>query len=665
MIKDLEDLVKGAKGVADDSRNVRKGFIFVAIKGMNSDGHDFISEAVKRGAIAVVGERNLKLKDAIYIKVPDSREALGEIASEFYGNPSEHLTVIGVTGTKGKTTTSHLIYHILTSLGKKTGLVSSIIAKIGDKEIDTGFHVTSPDTLSLHKFLAEMVKAGCEYAVVEVSSHGIDQKRIAGVRFEVGVLTNIAPEHLDYHKTFKEYKKVKMSFLNSARLKVIAPEFTNLKILPGDFNNLDVEAALMAVEKLGFERSQALMTLKTFKLPEGRLMEIKNNLGIKVFIDFAHTPESLEALLKYLRSVTSGKLISVFGCAGERDHKKRRKMGKISGELADMSVFTAEDPRSENIFDILRSMKKDAKNYVAIPERGEAIPYALSIAKKGDTVVFAGKGHEKSMAYDGYEHPWSDFESVKNYIERKKDVSAILLAAGKGTRMNSGLPKVLHKICGRPMITYSLQHLRNAGVGEIIVVVSFKKNLVIRQIDGAVKIAVQGNPKGGTADAASSGLQRVSDETKYVMVLYGDDTAFYSPETINKVLENHKEKKAILSFVTLIKDDPHGLGRIVRDGRGNLKGIIEEKDATDKERKIKEINDGLYVFDKKWLEKNLPKVEKSPVSGEYYIVELIKMAIDQGERTVAYTLPNSIEWQGINTPEQLAEAERKMEEKLK
>ena len=130
-------------------------------------------------------------------------------------------------------------------------------------------------------------------------------------------------------------------------------------------------------------------------------------------------------------------------------------------------------------------------------------------------------------------------------------------------------------------------------------------------------------------------------------------------------MENHKQKKAILSFVTLIKDDPHGLGRIVRDGRGNLKGIIEEKDATDKERKIKEINDGLYVFDKKWLEKNLPKVEKSPVSGEYYIVELIKMAIDQGERTVAYTLPNSIEWQGINTPEQLAEAERKMEEKLK
>jgi UDP-N-acetylmuramoyl-L-alanyl-D-glutamate--2,6-diaminopimelate ligase len=671
MNKDLLKFVKSARGVTDDSRKVKKGYIFVAIKGRTSDGHDFIDEAIKNGAAVIVGEKNLNPDDVTYLKVSDSRDALGEIASEFYGRPSEHLTVIGVTGTKGKTTTCHLIYHILTSLGKKTGLVSSIMAKIGSQEIDTGFHVTSPDVVSLHKFLAEMVEKGCKYAVIEVSSHGIDQKRIAGVKFDLGVLTNIAPEHLDYHKTFKEYKRVKMSFLNSAKKKVMAPKFTELRVLPGEFNNLDAEVALMAVEKLGIDRKLAFKTLETFRLPEGRLTEVKNDLGIKIYIDFAHTPESLEALLEYLRTITSGKLISVFGCAGERDHKKRRKMGRISWKLADLSVFTAEDPRTENIFDILRMMKKDLPadrqglDYVTIPERGEAIAYALSVARKGDTVVFAGKGHEKSMSYDGWEHPWSDLESVKNFLRRKKDVSAIVLAAGKGTRMKSGLPKVLHKICGRPMITYSLQHLRDAGVGEIIVVVSFKKNLVIRQIQGAVKIAIQKDPKGGTADAAYSGLQHVSKEAKYVMVLYGDDTAFYSSETINKVLENHKNEGATLSFVSLIKDDPHGLGRIVRDKKGNLKGIVEEKDATEEERKIKEINDGLYVFDRKWLERNLPKVEKSPISGEYYIVELIKIAIDQGKKTIAYTLPNSIEWQGINTPEELALAERKMEEKLK
>lgn len=650
------------EGVTSDSRAVKKGYVFVAVKGLNVDGHDFIPDAIERGAVKIYGERDLNYPN--YFKVKDSRQKLGELASEFYGFPSHKLKIIGVTGTKGKTTTAHLIYHILSSQGKKCGLVSSIVAKIGDKEIDTGFHVTSPDVVSLHRFLSEMVSEGCEYAVIEVSSHGIDQKRITGVEFEVGVLTNIAPEHLDYHKTFEEYKKVKMSFINSCKYKVIAPKDTDIDILSGKFNNLNVDVAVKAVELLGIDRSKAIKSVELFDLPKGRLEEIKNTEGFRIFVDFAHTPDSLEAVLKHLRTLTSGKLIAVFGCAGERDRKKRRKMGKISGSLADLSVFTAEDPRTEKLTDIFRLMKKDSKNFVCIPERGEAIAYALSIAGKGDIVTFLGKGHEESMAYEGFEHPWSDQKVINNYLERDKTISAVVLAAGKGSRMHSKVPKVLHKICGRPMITYTLENLRGSGVGEIVAVVSYKKNLVIGKIGGAVKIAVQKNPKGGTADAAKAGFTQVSNVAKTLIVINGDDSAFYSSETIKKIVKIHSEKKRKLTFVSLIKDSPTGLGRVIRGEDGLITKIVEEKDATDEERKTKEVNDGLYVFDREWFADNINKVKISP-QGEFYLVDLIKLAIDQKNRMATYTLPDDHEWQGINTPEELEKAEQKMEGRLK
>lgn len=667
MIKDFTDLIANISkfsGVYSDSRMVTQNSIFVATKGGNVDGHDFIEEAVKNGAAVVLGEKDIVVSEVPYIKVENSKLAMGLVASEYYGNPSTKLKLIGVTGTKGKTTTTHMIYHTLSGLGKKVGMISSIVAKIGDKEADTGFHVTSPDVVSLHNFLNQMVEAGCEYAVIEVSSHGIDQNRIAGVNFEVSVLTNIAPEHLDYHKTFKEYKRVKMSFINSAKFKVIAPHETDLNIFPGMFNNLNAVAAVTAVEALGFKKSEVINAISSFKLPKGRLEEVENDLGLKIIVDFAHTPDSLLASLKYLKTITTGRLISVFGCAGERDTKKRRKMGKLSGEIADLSVFTAEDPRSENITDIFRAMKSDSKNYICIPERGEAIAYALSVAKKGDTVAFFGKGHERSMAYKGYEHSWSDQDEIRNFLHRDKSVSAIILAAGKGSRMKSVKPKILHEICGRPMVSYSLQNLRRAGVGEIVGVVCYRKNLVIKQIGGLVKIAVQKNPKGGTADAASYGLSLVDENVKKVMVLYGDDTAFYSPSTINGVLNEHDKNNSVLTFITLVKQDPKGLGRIVRDKNGDLLGIVEEKDATDAQRKINEVNDGLYVFDKKWFIENLAKVKKSSVTGELYIVELIKMAIDQKQKVIAHQLLTDVEWQGINTQEELKLAEEKMKERL-
>ena len=666
--------MKKVSGITSDSRLVKKGFMFVAVCGLTSDGHDFIPDAIKNGAGVIVGEKSIKVPAGItYIKVKDSREALGRYASEFYGNPSASLKVIGVTGTKGKTTTVHLIYHILSALGKKVGMVSSIAAKIGEKEFDTGFHVTSPDVVTLHKFLGEMVKAGCEYAVIEVSSHGIAQKRIAGVKFEVGVLTNIAPEHLDYHKTLKEYRRIKMSFINSCQNKVVAPKDTDIDILPGKFNNLDVEAALGVVRTLGLDEKKALKTVYSFSLPEGRMEEIfasgnvKNDRGFRVFVDFAHTPDSLDAALGYLRTLTKGKLISVFGCAGERDKRKRFQMGKISAKLADFSVFTAEDPRSEDLGTILGKMAegaksagaKEGKDFIKIYERGEAIVHALSKASHGDVIGIFGKGHEKSLAFKGFEHPWSDQEAIHNYFDADKNVSAIILAAGKGTRMHSKIPKVLNEICGRPMISYTLQNLRRSGVGEIIAVVSYKRNLVIRKISGAVKIAVQKNPKGGTADAAKAGFSAVGRDCKTLVVINGDDSAFYTPETIKNVLKIHRERGRKLTFVSLIKDNPTGLGRVIRGKNGLIAKIVEEKDATYEERKIKEVNDGLYVFDRNWFSQNIGKVKISP-QGEYYLVDLIKIAIDRGDRMATYTLPDDNEWQGINTPEELEKARLKM-----
>lgn len=425
------------KSISDDSRRVKKGGLFVAIKGLTVDGHKFISQAIDKGVGVVVGEKQPEavwLKKTTYVRVNDTRSALGVISSTWYGKPSEKLRLVGVTGTKGKTTTVHMIHHILKSLDIDAGLLSSITYP--------GLHVTTPGPIEINKILRKMVLLGKKHAVTEVSSHGIDQKRIAGIKFEVGVLTNISPEHLDYHKTFTRYKKTKMDFLKTVKKSVMCPLNTKLNIFPGKFNNLNAQAAIMAVKCLGIGRNKAVLALRSFKLPKGRLEEIKNDKGFRVIVDFAHTPDSLREVLSYLKSETKGKLIAVFGCAGERDRIKRSVMGGISVRIADVSVFTAEDPRSEDVKNIIDQMimgarkskafgvdsekYKDSKTksvfyqrsnkriYLAIPERGEAISFAINkVAKKDDIVVICGKGHEKSMAYNGVEYPWSDQEAVR------------------------------------------------------------------------------------------------------------------------------------------------------------------------------------------------------------------------------------------------------------
>ena len=674
MSKTLKSLLQDAGGIFEDSRKVTAGGVFVAIKGETADGYDFIEDAVKNGAGVIIGERERPeslAKSVSYFKVKDARRALGQMASSFYDHPSRSLKVIGVTGTDGKTTTASLIAHILNKSGKKVGLITTVSAKIGDKEYDTGLHVTSLDPVSLQQYLAKMVSAGCEYAVIEVTSHGIDQKRIEGTKFALAVLTNITPEHLDYHKTFVQYKKVKLSFVKSAKKAVFAKKDTNLNILPGKFNNINAQTAVDVAKILGIDEKRAIETLHSFKLPPGRLEEIKNDPGCRIYVDFAHTPNALRAVLTYLKSKTRGRLIAVFGCAGERDRRKRSIMGEIASKLADLSIFTAEDPRSEDVSKILSQMAKGAKktggienrNYWLVPERGEAIALAINMAKEGDTVVICGKGHEKSMCYGDFEHPWKDKNMIENILNGREDIAAVILAAGKGKRMHSQLTKVLHKICGRPMISYSLENLRNAGLNDILVVVGYKKNLVKKEIAGSSRFVVQTKTL-GTGDAVKKALPLIEQKVKDILVVNGDDSAFYKPETIKKVIESHEETNAIVTFVSLMIDDPHGLGRIVRDRKSNLLGIVEERDASESQRKIKEVNDGLYVFNRSWLEQNIGKIEKSPVSGEYYVVDLIKIALSQGRKVNVFKLPDSSEWQGVNTPEQLATAEEKMRQRL-
>ncbi|KKP46650.1 MAG: UDP-N-acetylmuramoyl-L-alanyl-D-glutamate-2,6-diaminopimelate ligase [Candidatus Woesebacteria bacterium GW2011_GWA1_33_30] len=626
-----------------DSKKVKKGDTFVAIKGLTVNGNDFIKDAIKNGAVKVY-------KDSTY-------EELGRLVKDYYKDPSSKLKIIGVTGTKGKTTTCHMIYHILKNLGKKVGLISTITTN--------GFHTTTPDVISLNQELLKMVKKGYEYAVLEVSSHGIVQGRIAGIKFDISVLTNIAPEHLDYHKTFEEYKRVKMMFVNSARYRVFSPRESKLNIIQGEFNNINAETAVEVAQELGISKEKALKTLKTFKLPSGRLEEIPTGKDFRVFVDFAHTPDSLEAVLKYLRTITTGRLISVFGCAGERDPRKRSKMGKISTKIAQFSIFTAEDPRTESVFDILKKMRSKAiKNkFICIPERGEAIAHALSIAKKGDIVGIFGKGHEKSMCYLNYEHPWNDQEFIKNLLSGYKNLSGIILAAGKGTRMKSNLPKVIHIICGRSMISYSLESLRNAGVINLLPVVGYKRHLVLRKISRNIDYAVQ-KKTSGTGDAVRIALRKISPDYKNILIINGDDSAFYGPNTIKNVIKTHIDNKSAITFVSLIQDNPTGLGRVLRDSKNQFMAIVEEKDASSDERKIKEVNDGLYIFNQTWLRKNISKLIKSAISKEYYLTDLLKIAVKQKQKVSIYKLPDSSEWQGINTPEQLLEAEQKMIKRL-
>lgn len=372
--------------------------------------------------------------------------------------PGRKLIIIGVTGTDGKTTTVNLVYHILKSNGKNVSMLTSIGASVGKREYETGFHVTTPSPFALQKFLRQAVQSGSEYFVLEVTSHALDQHRTWGIPFKVGVLTNITSEHLDYHKTFDRYLHTKEKLLMMAKIAVVNRDdgsYTllseakntkenknwityglsessdvNLKNFPfesrvmiDNFNKYNVLAAVAVARSLGISNEEIRYAIKTFKLPLGRVDFVYEE-EFSVLIDFAHTPNAFDQLLGSLREHTKGRIIHVFGSAGERDHAKRPFMGETSSKHADILILTAEDPRSEDVNKITDEIasgikKKDAKVF-KLADRKDAINAAIEMAGKGDLVVITGKAHEKSMTYGNHDLPWNEYKVVEAAIRTRK-----------------------------------------------------------------------------------------------------------------------------------------------------------------------------------------------------------------------------------------------------
>ena len=357
------------------------------------------------------------------------------------------LKIIGVSGTDGKTTTVNMIYQILKTAGKKVSMISTVCAVIGGKIYDTGFHVTSPDPFKVQKFIKLAKENGDEYLVLEVTSHALDQYRFWGIKFDIGVITNVAHEHLDYHKTQENYLKTKLKLIENCEFAILNQSVkgkgkkvvtfglsggdlnqkqVGLKLkMPGDYNIENALAALSVAFALNINKDIARRALESFTGVTGRMEETENNRGIRIFIDFAHTPNALEQVLKSLREQAKGRLIAVFGSAGKRDVKKRSLMGRAGGELADIVIVTAEDPRGELeiinrqvVSGAIEAGKIMEKNLFVVEDRSRAIDFAINkIAKKGDIVGIFGKGHEQSINLDGKkEVPWSDKEAIESSL---------------------------------------------------------------------------------------------------------------------------------------------------------------------------------------------------------------------------------------------------------
>lgn len=380
------------------------------------------------------------------------------LANIVYFFPGKKLIIVGVTGTDGKTTTVNLIYHILKENKMQASMLTSIGAFVGKKEYETGYHVTTPSSFSLQKILRSAVKSGSNYFILEVTSHGLDQYRTLGIPFKIGVMTNVTSEHLDYHKTFDNYIKAKEKLLKIAEIAVVnrddgsytlLSEAKNLKSngswitygfsesadvnlknfkfesksIIGNFNKYNVLAAAAVCRKLGIKDEEIQKAIKTFKMPLGRLDFVYDE-DFAVIIDFAHTPNAFDQLLGALREKTTGRLIHVFGSAGERDHAKRPFMGEASSKYADIIFLTAEDPRTEDVNKIIDEIesgikKKDAKVF-KLADRKDAIEAAIEMAGKGDLVLITGKGHEKSMTFGKNDIPWDEHRTVESAIETRK-----------------------------------------------------------------------------------------------------------------------------------------------------------------------------------------------------------------------------------------------------
>jgi UDP-N-acetylmuramoyl-L-alanyl-D-glutamate--2,6-diaminopimelate ligase len=472
-------------GISIDSRTVKPGDLFVAMQGGTMDGHNYIQKAIDNGAVAIVGEKDLDGFNVPYIRLENTRHALTWIAASFYNQPAHSLTVIGVTGTDGKTTTSNIIYKILITAGIKAGMISTVNAVIGNDVLDTGFHVTTPDAHDVQKYLAQMVEAGLTHVVLETTSHGWAQHRVDACEFDIGVVTNITHEHMDEHGSYENYRAAKARLFESLewtkekpqgnpRLAVInrddvkSFDFLNeiIKVnkinyglnidsnvcaenieyapsgikftavsndfqidisskLVGAYNVSNCLAALTAtVYGLGIKPEIAAQGIASLDGIPGRMERIDMGQNFTAIVDFAHTPNALKSAIETARTITNGKVIAVFGSAGLRDKEKRRMMAETSAELADFTILTAEDPRTESLEEILDEMasgarskgRSEGESFWKVPDRGEAIKFAIRLAKPGDVVLSCGKGHEQSMCFGVTEFLWDDRIAMKSAL---------------------------------------------------------------------------------------------------------------------------------------------------------------------------------------------------------------------------------------------------------
>lgn len=452
--------------LVSDSRQTGPATLYVAVQGTLADGHDYINAAADKGAEAIVceklpGEINA---DVTYILVQDSAKALGKLAANFYGNPSEKLSLIGITGTNGKTSVTTMLFDIFKNLGFKSALISTVEYRIADKILPSTH--TTPDGITLNKLLSQAVDAGCEYAFMEVSSHGIHQRRTEGLNFKVAGFTNITHDHLDYHHTFSEYLKTKKQFFDnlspdavaitnfddkngSVMLqntkakkksyalktmadyhgKVIEADFNGMLMnfqgmefwttFSGKFNAYNLLLAYAVAVECGFDTEDVLKAISTLSRVKGRFETLKSDGGIFFVIDYAHTPDALDNILESINEIRTKneRLITVFGCGGDRDHEKRPEMGKIATRKSTLAIITSDNPRTEKPEDIIKEIEagvepQNYSKYTSIPDRRDAIKMAIKFAEPKDIILVAGKGHENYQEINGERVHFDDKETV-------------------------------------------------------------------------------------------------------------------------------------------------------------------------------------------------------------------------------------------------------------
>lgn len=455
-----------------DSRKIQENDVFVAIRGTVSNGHDFIEKAINLGAVVIVCDTlpEVIITGITYIQVKDTNSALAFMASNYYDNPSSKLRLVGITGTNGKTTIASLLYQLFKKAGYKVGLLSTVKIMVNDVE-HKATH-TTPDSLTINYFLNEMIEIGCDYCFMEVSSHGVHQKRTEGLQFEGGVFTNLSHDHLDYHPTFAEYRDVKKSFFdhlsksafaltnvddkngavmlqntNARKLTYALKSYANYKAqilenqlsglllkinenevwvkLIGTFNAYNLLAIYGTAVELGLESLEVLRLLSELESVSGRFQFIVSNDKITAIVDYAHTPDALENVLKTINDIRTKneQLITVVGCGGDRDKTKRPIMANIATQMSDKVIITSDNPRTENPSTIIAEMEagvepQNFKKSLSIEDRKQAIKTACQLANANDIILIAGKGHETYQEIQGVRHDFDDMKIVKEFLEQ-------------------------------------------------------------------------------------------------------------------------------------------------------------------------------------------------------------------------------------------------------